>query len=63
MPFAATSDPRDPEAPMIARITVPQFAAQGIWRVTIAQVSDKARNTRTYNRDDPALREAHFTVE
>jgi hypothetical protein len=63
MPFAATPDPRDAEAPMIARITVPQFAAQGIWRVTVAQVSDKARNTRTYNKDDPALREANFRVE
>jgi hypothetical protein len=63
MPFAATPDPRDPEAPMTAQITVPQFAAQGIWRVTVAQVSDKARNTRTYNKDDPALRDASFRVD
>jgi hypothetical protein len=62
MPFSAAQDPGDPEGPMISRITVPQFAAEGIWRVTIAQVSDKARNTRTYNKDDPALREARFMV-
>jgi hypothetical protein len=63
MPFAATPDPQNPEGPMTAQITVPQFAAQGIWRVTVAQIADKARNTRTYNKDDPALRDASFTVD
>jgi hypothetical protein len=63
IPFAASPDPQDPAAPMVSRVTIPQFAAQGIWRVTVAQISDKARNTRTYGRDDPALREAHFTVD
>jgi hypothetical protein len=29
----------------------------------VAQLTDKARNTRTYNRDDPALRDASFVVE
>jgi hypothetical protein len=61
--FLVKPDSRDQDAPMTARITVPQYAAQGVWRVTIAQVMDKARNTRTYNRDDPVLREASFTVE
>jgi hypothetical protein len=61
--FAATPDARDPEAPMTARITVAQYAAQGIWRVTVGQVVDKAHNTRTYNRNDPVLRDAYFTVE
>ncbi len=61
--FESRPDPNDPEGPMTARITVPQFAAQGVWRVTLAQVVDKARNTRAYNRNDPALRDASFTVE
>ena len=30
---------------------------------TLAQVADRARNTRAYTRDDPALRDAAFTVE
>jgi len=61
--FECRADPHDDRAPMTARITVPQFAARGTWTVTLAQVSDKARNTRSYNRNDPALRDATFTVE
>lgn len=61
--FECIPDPRDPEAPMTAHVTVPRFAAQGVWKVTLAQLADKARNTRVYNRDDPALRDAYFTVE
>jgi hypothetical protein len=61
--FECAPDPKDKDAPMTARIIVPQFAAKGTWRVTLAQVADKARNTRAYNRDDPALRDAIFTVD
>ncbi len=61
--FEARPDPQDPDGPMSARITVPQFAARGVWRVTLAQVADRARNTRAYTRNDPALRDAAFTVE
>jgi len=61
--FECVPDPKDKEAPLTARIIVPQFAAKGTWRVTLAQVADKARNTRAYNRDDPALRDASFTVD
>ncbi len=61
--FECVPDPRDRDGPMTARITVPQFAAKGSWKVTLAQVADKARNTRAYNRDDPALRNATFTVD
>ena len=61
--FASTPDPKDPDAPMTARVTVAQYAATGVWRVSVAQVADKARNTRTYNANDPVLREAHFTVD
>jgi hypothetical protein len=60
--FECMPDPRDKDGPMTARITVPQFAAKGVWKVTLAQVADKARNTRAYNRDDPALKDATFTV-
>lgn len=61
--FECAPDSKDKDAPMTSRIIVPQFAAQGVWRVTLVQVSDKARNTRSYNRDDPALRDAFFTVD
>lgn len=61
--FECGPDPNDDGAPMTKRIVVPQFAAKGTWRVVLAQVADKARNTRAYNRDDPALREASFTVD
>jgi hypothetical protein len=61
--FAWASDPRNPDAPMTARISVPQFAARGTWSVALVQVMDKARNTRTYNKGDPALVNASFMVE
>jgi hypothetical protein len=48
---------------MTARISVPQFAAQGLWSVVLVQVMDKARNTRTYNKGDPALANANFVVD
>ena len=61
--FECTPDPNDRDGPMSKRITVPRLAAKGVWRVSLAQVVDKARNTRPYTRDDPALRDATFTVE
>jgi hypothetical protein len=61
--FAWASDPRRPDAPMTARISVPQFAAQGMWSVVLVQVMDKARNTRTYNKGDAALLNANFMVD
>ena len=61
--FTSQPDPRNPDAPLTARITVPQFAASGIWRVASVEVTDKAHNRRIYNRADPVLAEAGFTVE
>jgi hypothetical protein len=61
--FAREADSKDPGAPMTARISVPQYAAKGIWRVSLVLVMDKARNTRTYNIGDPALVNASFMVE
>jgi hypothetical protein len=61
--FAWASDPRRPDAPMTASISVPQFAAQGTWSVALVQVMDKARNTRTYNKGDPALLNGSFVVD
>lgn len=61
--FACAPDPNDPEAPMTAKISVPQFAAKGVWTVALVQVTDKARNSRTYNRNDPVVEQAGFTVE
>jgi hypothetical protein len=61
--FSCTPDPKNPEAPMTTKITVPQYAAKGIWKVDYLQVLDKARNARTYQGDDPALANANFTVE
>ena len=61
--FAGNSDPAHPEAPITARISVAQHVASGIWQVVLVQVMDKARNTRTYNKGDPALVNARFMVE
>jgi hypothetical protein len=61
--FESAADPDDPGAPLTARIPVPQFAAKGVWRVALVQVTDNARNTRSYGRDDPALADGSFTVE
>jgi hypothetical protein len=61
--FASKPDPAHPDAPMTTRISVPQYAARGIWQVVLVQVMDKARNTRTYNKGDPALVNASFLVE
>ncbi len=61
--FASKPDPTHPDAPMIARIPVPQYAGRGTWSVVLLQVMDKARNTRTYNKNDPALANASFMVE
>jgi hypothetical protein len=63
IPFECAPDPRDPEAPMTAKISVPQFAAKGIWSVIWVQVTDKANNTRPYYKDDPALAGGVFRVE
>lgn len=61
--FAWASDPRRPDAPIAASISVPQFAARGLWSVVLVQVMDKARNTRTYNKGDGALLNASFMVD
>jgi hypothetical protein len=61
--FECLPDPNNPNAPMTGHVTLPQLAAKGVWRVSLAQISDKANNTRAYNRDDPALRDAVLTVE
>ncbi len=61
--FDCSPDPKDPEAPMTAKISVPQYAARGIWSVVWVQVTDKARNTHPYYRSDPVLGGASFVVE
>jgi len=61
--FSSLPDPKSPDAPMIARIAVPQYAANGIWRVVVVELTDKARNKHAYNGTDPALANAYFTVE
>jgi hypothetical protein len=61
--FAWASDPQHPDAPITTKIPVPQFAARGTWSIVLVQVMDKARNTRTYNKNDPALAGGSFTVE
>ena len=61
--FASKLDPKNPDAPMTAKFPVSQHAAAGMWKVAFVQVTDKARNTRTYNIGDPALVNASFMVE
>jgi hypothetical protein len=61
--FASKADAKNPDAPLIAKFSVPQHAASGVWRVAFVQVMDKAHNTRNYNIGDPALVNASFIVE
>jgi hypothetical protein len=61
--FSARADAANPGSPMISKITVPQFAAKGLWRVTFLQLIDNAHNSRNYNVGDPALANANITVE
>jgi hypothetical protein len=61
--FSAQPDPRNPDAPMVAKITVPALAAVGVWRIAVIEITDKAHNTRPYYPSDPALANATFTVQ
>jgi hypothetical protein len=61
--FAFSLDKSQPDAPVTTTITVPQYAAKGIWSVSWAQVTDEAHNSQAYYRNDPALAGALFTVE
>jgi hypothetical protein len=61
--FSSKPDPRNPNAPMIAQITMPATAAKGIWRVTVIELTDKANNMHAYNTSDPVLADAIITVE
>ncbi len=61
--FSATPDPKNPDAPLLAKINVPIHAGAGIWRVTVIELTDKARNTKTYGTGDPVLANAFFTVD
>jgi hypothetical protein len=61
--FDCAPDPKDKEAPMTAKISVPQYAARGVWGVVWVQVTDKARNTHPYYRTDPVVAAASFVVE
>jgi hypothetical protein len=61
--FGSKADAKNPDAPLIAKVPVPQHAGAGVWRVAFVQVMDKAHNTRNYNSGDPALVNASFTVD
>jgi len=61
--FTARADPNTPDAPLVAKITISQFAANGIWRVVYVELTDKARNVHGYNTADPALANGFVTVE
>ena len=55
IPFECIPDPSDPERQMTAKITVPQYAARGVWSVIWLHATDKARNSHPYYKGDPAL--------
>jgi len=61
--FSAQSDPNHADAPTLVTIVVPQHAAAGIWRVGVIRLTDKSGNMRAYERGDPVLANAYFTVE
>jgi hypothetical protein len=59
--FACTRSASDPEAPWVGRLTIPQAAATGTWRLGLLRLEDNAKNTRDYWLGDPAT--AGVTVE
>lgn len=61
--FSAHADPQNPDAPIVVKIVVPRLAAHGLWHVAVLNLTDKARNARTYSGADPALANAYFNVE
>jgi hypothetical protein len=61
--FECSPNPGDPRAPMTATVSVPQYAARGVWSVVWVQVTDKARNSHPYYKDAPVLAGARFIVE
>ena len=61
--FSGQADPKNPAAPIVVTITVQQYAATGIWRVGSIEVTDKARNMRRYDGNDPVLVNATVTVQ
>ena len=63
IPFTCAPSSADPEAPWTARVVVPQYAAQGTWRVDLLRLQDRALNVREYKIDDPELASALFEVQ
>jgi hypothetical protein len=61
--FTVRVDPNNPDAPLVTKINIPQFAASGVWRVVYVELTDKARNVRGYNASEPVLANGFVTVE
>ena len=61
--FSLTHRPTDPPDIWLGKITVPQYAAKGTWRIGRVRVQDKALNNRDYGPDDPVLAGAIFQVQ
>ena len=61
--FSCTHDPNQTDGSWTGKISVPQYAAKGTWKVVWVQVQDKARNVRSYSSADAVLSGAVFTVE
>ena len=61
--FTGSHAPNDPEGLWTGKIMVPQHAASGTWKVGLVRLQDKARNSRDYNQNDPALARAVFQVQ
>lgn len=47
----------------VGRITIPKFAAKGIWNISWVQLLDKGHNLKTYSSGEPVLQGAAFRVE
>ena len=47
----------------VAKISVPQLAAKGLWQVTNLQVLDRGQNLKIYTDADPVLVRATFNVQ
>ncbi len=60
--FSCARASNDPGAPWTGTISVPQYAAKGIWRIGLVRLQDKSLTFRDYTPASPVLAQAWFEV-
>jgi hypothetical protein len=60
--FSCNRASNDPNAPWTGRISVPQYAAKGIWRIGLIRLQDKSLSYTEYAPQDAVLANGFFEV-